>query len=66
MVNLSNSEIIKNISNGWLDYRSYCSDTNTNGNVIKKIKSDHLFYDLFINQWKQKIEDQIPKKKVYR
>ena len=63
MVNLSNSEIIKNISNGWLDYRSYCSDTNTNGNVIKKIKSDHLFYDLFINQWKQKIEDQIPKNK---
>ena len=60
---LNNEEIIQSISSGWLDYRNYCSDTDKNGVVIRKIKSGHKFYDLFINQWKQIIEDLIPQNK---
>ena len=56
---MSNAEIIKNISSGWSDYRSYCLDKSSTGASIRKIKIDHPFYDLFTNTWKKEIESKV-------
>ena len=56
---MSNAEIIKSISTGWSDYRSYCLDKSSTGAVIRKIKIDHPFYQLFTNTWKKEIESKV-------
>jgi len=49
-------DILKNISNNWLDYRNHCKATSKIGAKIKIVKKDHKFFDLVINQWSMEIK----------
>ena len=41
-------DIIKKISETWLDYRKHCIDESTSGYEVKVVKQDHPTYLLII------------------
>ena len=60
---MSLSNIIQDISKGWLDYRNHCKSTSKTGADIKIIKQDHDIFDLVINQWPKTISNNVDLKK---
>ena len=57
------SEIIKKISNGWLEYRDHCKSTAKNGASIRIVKQDHFMYDLVKTDWARFISKNVNLKK---
>ena len=53
------SEIIKNISKDWIDYRKHCESTSKSGSKIRIVKQDHDIYNLALNQWPEEISKTI-------
>ena len=48
---MSLEKTIKEISNQWIEYRSYCRTTSKIGVTIKKARTDHITYDLIEKDW---------------
>ena len=60
---MSLSNTLKEISNGWIEYRKHCEDKNVKGHKIHSLKQDHKVHDIVTKDWKDKISSRINLKK---
>ena len=60
---VSLSDIIKKISKDWINYRKASEGVNKVGSKIKRVNQNHPMYDLVINQWSDKISENVNLKK---
>jgi len=56
-------EIIKKISETWLDYRKHCIGESTSGYEVKVVKQDHPTYLLIKDSWQNHVFNKVNKKK---
>ena len=48
-------DLLKDISDSWIDYRVHCNDETITGAKVKKVKKDHPIYNLIVNDWPDQV-----------